>query len=80
MFQNLGDGWVTCADKLGGASMPHPYGGGFGERNSHKRMKAVIGIAVLIVLSIGLYEFNAMRTASEPSTPTVTHQIGQPGR
>lgn len=79
MFQNLGDGWTTRADRLGGASMPHPYGG-FGERNNHKRMKAVIGIVLLVALSIGFYEFNAARTASKPPIPTVTHQSGQPGR
>ncbi|HVV43154.1 MAG TPA: hypothetical protein VHC94_19055 [Nitrobacter sp.] len=79
MFQNLGDGWTTRADRLGGASMPHPHGG-FGERNNHKRMKAVIGIAILVALSIGFYEFNAARTITGPATPTVTHPVGQSGR
>jgi hypothetical protein len=71
MFQNSGNGWITRSD---GAPMPR-YGG-FGERNANKSSKAVIGIAILIVLSIVLYELRSSRAAEISSaSPAITQMI-----
>jgi hypothetical protein len=40
---------------------PMPRYGGFGERNANKSTKAVIGVAILIVLSLVLYELRSNR-------------------
>lgn len=71
MFQNLGSDWSTRLDKMGGAPMPR-YGG-FGERNANKSTKAVIGVAILIVLSLALYELRASRIMDVSSaSPAIT--------
>jgi hypothetical protein len=71
-LQNLGNNWTTRIDGLSGrpASL-----GEFGERNSHKSLKAVIGMAILIVLSIVLYEVHATSTSTPTSSsPAITQQ------
>jgi hypothetical protein len=74
MFQNLGSDWSTRLDRMDGAPMPR-YGG-FGERNANKSTKAVIGVAILIVLSIVLYELRANRIIHTSSaTPAITQMM-----
>lgn len=71
MFQNLGSDWSTRLDKMEGAPMPR-YGG-FGERNANKSTKAVIGVAILIILSLVLYELRANKiTHVSSASPAIT--------
>ena len=74
MFQNLGSDWNTRLDRMDGAPMPR-YGG-FGERNANKSTKAVIGVAILIVLSLVLYELRADRVIHTSSAaPAITQMM-----
>jgi hypothetical protein len=74
MFQNLGSDWSTRLDRMDGAPMPR-YGG-FGERNANKSTKAVIGVAILIVLSLVLYELRAHRIMHVSSvSPAITQVV-----
>jgi hypothetical protein len=73
MFQNLGSDWSTRLDRMDGAPMPR-YGG-FGERNANKSTKAVIGVALLIVLSLVLYELRANRVTQVSSVPPSIVQV-----
>jgi|GEM_PF-5041714 len=73
MFQNPGRDWSTRLDRAGGA--PIPRYGGFGERNANKSTKAVIGIAILIVLGIVLYELRGNRIIHTSSATPANTQI-----
>jgi len=73
MFQNLGSEWSTRLDRMDGAPMPR-YGG-FGERNANKSTKAVIGVAILIVLSLVLYELRSNRIIHTSSAPAAITQM-----
>jgi hypothetical protein len=76
MSQNFGTDWITRSDKIGSPPMPHTYGS-FGERHDHKSNKAVIGVAILIVLSLVLYELRPSRAAPmPPAPPAITHLVG----
>ncbi|MBS0530909.1 MAG: hypothetical protein JSS22_16180 [Proteobacteria bacterium] len=71
MFQNLGNDWITRSDGISGSPMPR-YGG-FGEQQEHKSTKAIIGVAILIVLSILLYELRPSRaTDVSAASPAIT--------
>lgn len=62
MFRESGNGRINHSNGTGGAPMTRAHGG-FGERNAHKSTKAIIGIAILIVLSIVFYELRSSRDA-----------------
>lgn len=79
MFRELGNGRTNHSNGIGGTPMTRAYGG-FGERNAHKSTKAIIGIAILIVLSIVLYELRSNRdTQLSLASPAITqhHLISQ---
>jgi hypothetical protein len=74
LFQNLGNDWITRSDGMGGSPMPHH--GGYGEHHEHKSTKAIIGVAILIVLSLVLYEIQPSRAAQVSSaSPAITHVV-----
>jgi hypothetical protein len=45
----------------------------YGQRNTHKPMKAIIGIAILLILSFVLYQFRD-KSRNQPPTPAPASQ------
>ncbi len=75
MFRASGNGRTNHSNGTSGAPMPHTHGG-FGERNANKSTKAIIGIAILIVLSIVLYELRSNRHAQVSlASPAIPPQV-----
>ena len=71
MFRAYGNVPDRSLDGTSGGPMPHTHGG-FGERHANKSTKAIIGIAILIVLSIVLY---ALRSSRHAQVSLASHAI-----
>ena len=66
--------WETTAGNA--TRPPEVRSNDFGRQNEHKSIKAMIGIAVLLVISVLLYEFNfkPARIHASP-TPAISHHF-----
>lgn len=75
MPRNFGNDWITRSHQRGEPPMPHTYGG-FGEHHNDKPVKTIIGVAILVVLSVVLYEIKGNRSDAQSSAaPAVTHNV-----
>ena len=71
MSQNVGNNGFVRSNSIEEPSMPHLYG----DQHEHKPVKTMIGAAILIVLSVALYEIKAHHPDTQSSAVPLTHNV-----